>query len=61
MSSIITLPNLPKSKVKTLICTDKDKAVMDFFKSVGISVILNQANSISTLLFPFTLIWRLFI
>ncbi len=44
MNGIINFPNLPKAKVKTLICTDKDKAVMDFFKSEGISVISNQAN-----------------
>lgn len=44
MSSIINSPNLPEGKVKALICTDKDGAVVDFFKSKGISVISNQEN-----------------
>ncbi len=44
MSSIINSPNLPKSQVKTLICTDRDKAVIDFFVSKGISVIANEPN-----------------
>ncbi len=44
MSRSINTPNLPKGKVNAVICTDRDKAVSDFFKAKGITVLSNQPN-----------------
>lgn len=44
MSSIINSPNLPSEKVKALICTDRDRAVIDYFKRKGITVLSNREN-----------------
>ena len=42
--SYIKTPNLPTSKVKTVIVSDTDRKIVDFIKSFGIETLFTKAN-----------------